>query len=80
ASSLAHTGEIPYNSSSDRNEPFEAKITVGLGFGVEILFFQNFSLPVEIIYNFSYIPTATDVSSSFAIDLVPKVSFRYRFK
>lgn len=80
ATTLAHSGEILYNYSTGLNEPFEAKITMGLGFGVEILFFQNFSLPVEIVYNFSYLPTAKEMGSAFAIDLIPKVSLRYRFK
>ncbi|MBI9096077.1 MAG: hypothetical protein JEY71_14505 [Sphaerochaeta sp.] len=76
---LAHTGEIPYDSSSQTAEPFEAKIIVGAGFGVEVLFFQNFSLPIEFIYNFSFIPTASNIHSAFSIDLIPKIALRYRF-
>ncbi len=77
--SLAHTGDISYNYSSQTADPFEAKIIVGLGFGVEILFFQNFSLPIEFIYNFYYIPTASDLHSAFGIELIPKIALRYRF-
>jgi hypothetical protein len=78
--SIAHAGEIPYNYSSSELEPFEAKIIVGAGFGVEILFFQNFSLPVEIAYEFSYTPTESDIRAAFALDLVPRVGLRFRFK
>lgn len=78
--SLGHTGEISYDWSSDVANPFKATILVGVGFGVEILFFQNFSLPIEFIYNMYYIPTASDLSSAFGIELIPKISLRYRFK
>jgi len=78
--SLGHTGEISYDSSSQTANPFEAKIIVGAGFGVEILFFQNFSLPLECVYNFYYIPTASNLHSAFGIDLIPKIGLRYRFK
>lgn len=77
--SLAHTGEIPYDSDSQTADPYVAKIIVGAGFGVEILFFQNFSLPIEFIYNLYYIPTASNLHDAFGIDLVPKIGLRYRF-
>jgi len=78
--SLAHTGEIPYDSSSQTADPFEAKIIVGAGFGVEALFFQNFSLSLEFIYIFYYIPTASNLHSAFGIDLIPKIALCYRFR
>ena len=77
--SLAHTGDISYDSSSQTADPFEAKIIVGAGFGVEVLFFQNFSLPIEFIYTFSFIPTASNLHSAFGIELLPKIGLRYRF-
>lgn len=78
--SLAHTGEIPYDYDLHTTDSFEAKFILGAGFGVEILFFQNFSLPIEFIYTFSYIPTASTLPKSFGIDLIPKIGLRYRFK
>lgn len=77
--SLAHTGEIPYDSSSQTSDPFEATIIVGAGFGVEVLFFQNFSLSLEFIYIFYYIPTVSNLDSAFGIDLIPKIALRYKF-
>ncbi len=78
--SLAHTGEIPYDSSSSEFSSYVAHLILGAGFGVEILFFQNFSLPVEIVYEFSYNPTENQLQNAFSIDLVPKIGLRYRFK
>jgi len=77
--SLAHTGEIPYDSSSQTEEPFTSRIIVGAGFGVEALFFQNFSLSLEFIYIFYYMPTAGDLTTAFGIDLIPKIALRYKF-
>ncbi len=73
---LAHSGEIDI----ENDEAYEAKIIVGAGFGVEVLFFQNFSLPVELVYEISYSPTQKDITKAISIDLVPKVSLRFRFK
>ena len=76
STSIAHSGVYDSSSASD---PFEAKILFGAGFGVEVLFFKNFSLPLEIVYEFSYAPTQSDFSKAFAVDLVPKVGLRFRF-
>ena len=78
--SLAHSGEIADDYESRGTDPYSAKIIVGAGFGVETLFFQNFSLPLEIVYQFSYSPTESDISKAFALDLIPKVGLRFRFK
>lgn len=74
---LAHTGEIPTDSGV--TGPFEAKILIGAGFGVEVLFFKNFSLPIEFAYQFSYSPTQSDMKKAFGLDLVPKLGLRFRF-
>lgn len=74
--SIAHSGEFDSSSATD---PFVAKIHFGAGFGVEVLFLKNFSLPLEIVYEFSYAPTQSDFTKAFAVDLVPKVGLRFRF-
>ena len=77
--SLGHTGDIPYNYSSSSADPFEAKIILGAGFGVEFLFFQYFSMPVEFVYSFAYETTNNSFPSNISIDFIPKIGLRYRF-
>lgn len=74
---VAHTGEIMADSGSA--SPFEAKLLLGAGFGVEVLLFQNFSLPIEFVYQGSYSPTQSDITKAFGIDLIPRIGLRFRF-
>ncbi|MGD8113628.1 MAG: hypothetical protein ACQEWA_01905 [Sphaerochaetaceae bacterium] len=77
---LAHTGETAYNWETYTYDPFEAQIVAGVGFGVEAIFFQYFSVPVEFIYSFSYSPTEDSFPSNVSVDLVPRIGLRFRFK
>lgn len=74
---LAHAGEVESDSGSSGS--FMAKVILGVGFGVEVTFFENFSLPVEVAYEFSYTPTEANARRSCALDLVPRIGLRFRF-
>jgi len=77
--SLAHTGDISYNWDVYAYDPFRAQIIAGIGFGVEAIFFQYFSVPVECVYSFGYTPTESSFPSNISIGLVPKIGLRFRF-
>lgn len=75
---VAHGGGITTDYESEELDAFEANIVIGAGFRVEIFLFQNFSLPLEFVYKFSYSPTESNISKAFALDVVPRVGSRFR--
>ncbi len=58
---------------------YTPRITLGFGIGIEIIGFEHFSIPVEVGYGFSWLPTAGDIQDQFLIDLYPQIGFRYRY-
>ena len=86
---LNHSGYIPwdYTRGDDLDDPgtysvgaYTPVVTVGAGFGIEVVLFRRFSIPFELGYAASLNPLMLDDPvNAFAIRIAPQGGFRYRY-
>jgi hypothetical protein len=58
---------------------FTPVIGLGGGIGIELVFFNHFSIPIELGYAVQWIPTSPSLAEQFRLSLIPQVGFRYRY-
>ena len=59
--------------------PYTPTVTLGAGFGVEVVLFRHFSFPVEFGYAATYDVSAGSILAGLSVDLVPQAGARYRY-
>ncbi|TVR58563.1 MAG: hypothetical protein EA426_09570 [Spirochaetaceae bacterium] len=84
-----HSGYIPwvFSRGDDLDEPgtysigsYTPGVTVGAGFGIEVVLFRRFSIPFELGYAASVYPLQLDDPvNAFAVRIAPQGGFRYRY-
>ncbi|WP_144082876.1 hypothetical protein [Salinispira pacifica] len=90
--SIMHRGYIPWVDDSYYDEESETYVevppysgsytpqfTAGFGIGMELIGFSHFSIPIEVGYGLTWLPTAGSLQNQFAVELYPQISFRYRY-
>jgi hypothetical protein len=55
---------------------FRGSLTAGVGLGVESIFFEHFSVPIELLYTGEFVLNTLDLGS---IGLQPAAGFRFRY-
>ncbi|AEV28794.1 hypothetical protein SpiGrapes_0969 [Sphaerochaeta pleomorpha str. Grapes] len=77
---INHMGSIEtVDEYSDVLGPFKPSLAVGGGFGVEILFFDHFSLPIEFGYGAFWEYADTSFIKQLQLQFIAQVGMRYRF-
>ena len=66
---LGHSAEISPSL-------FEGRITAGIGLGVETIFFEHFSFPIELLYAGEFVLNTLSFRS---VQLQPAAGFRFRY-
>ncbi|WP_320127597.1 hypothetical protein [uncultured Sphaerochaeta sp.] len=70
-----------YASLADANDwgTFEPNLALGGGVGVEVLFLDHFSMPIEFGYDLLWERSNTSFFSQFDVGFVAQIGIRYRF-
>ena len=81
---ISHRGEIEREfttggSGQETAGPFVPSIGVGGGLGIEIVLFDHFSFPIEVLYAPIWSYTGEPFLESVRITLAAQTGFRYRF-
>lgn len=80
---ISHRGFIEREFNDDTTQysagPFVPSIGVGAGLGIEIVLFEHFSIPIELLYAGIWEGTNRPFSEQIRIDLTPQAGFRYRY-
>jgi hypothetical protein len=75
-----HTGSIDTeNYDSDVLGPFTPGLALGGGFGVEILLFDHFSMPIEFGYGAFWEYADTSFIKQLQLQFIAQAGMRYRF-
>ncbi len=59
--------------------PFIPSVSVGVGLGIEFVFFEHFSIPFEMLYAAVWRGVEGSFPDQLAVDLAPQIGIRYRF-
>ncbi|MFW6234960.1 MAG: hypothetical protein ACOC4I_06275 [Spirochaetota bacterium] len=80
---VSHRGfiEREFDDGIDQNSagPFIPSIGVGAGLGIEIVLFEHFSIPIELLYAGIWEGSNRPFVEQIRIDLTPQAGFRYRY-
>ncbi len=83
---LSHRGYIeeeyidkPDEDFTIKQGPFTPVFTTGFGIGIEMILFENFSVPLEFGYAISWKPSGSSIQEQLKVELVNQAGFRYRF-
>lgn len=73
----SHTGYASWNGSSPQY--YTPKFGLGGGFGVELIAFDHFSVPVEFGYFAEYNPNSSWAYNKFGLSFLAQIGARYRY-
>ncbi len=77
---VSHGGRIDRGDfGTSASEPFVPSIGLGGGLGIEIVLFEHFSFPIEVLYAGVWEGIDRPFNEQIRIDLVPQTGFRYRY-
>ncbi|TVQ26707.1 MAG: hypothetical protein EA383_05020 [Spirochaetaceae bacterium] len=76
---VSHGGRIDRDYETSNAGPFVPSIGLGGGLGIEIVLFEHFSFPIEVLYAGVWEGIDRPFNEQIRIDLVPQTGFRYRY-